>query len=313
MRICHLCAFDRCDDHATTCRQCGGELAPLDEDEHDFAADSAYFHYLVIPKVGKVELVPGKAFRLGRDRRNEFVMPKVKSEQVAELFWTEGYDEVTIRAMGDPRNPAEVIKVEGIRLSGSRTLKGGEELQLGQFPMSYQKRTTPMAGAISAKKIGSGGRDPGRGVSTPAQGGRGARGALDPGKRARPIVRKADQRKISQRRRSAAATPASVLKALEKTKATGTLRVRGDQGRGWVTVMNGTPRHAAFAGTTGPGALVAILRMRSGRCQMDSGLPRKGQGERLTVTISQALARLQGGARQPKPAPRGRGGRRPRR
>jgi hypothetical protein len=119
MKLCRLCMFDRNDDTATRCRQCGGDMEDEDEDDDD-DADSAWFHYLQIPNVGTVELVPGRAFNFGREQRNELVLPRASADQIAVVFWTDGYDEATIKETG----AAEPVKVEGVRIKGTRTLKG---------------------------------------------------------------------------------------------------------------------------------------------------------------------------------------------
>ena len=349
MRTCRLCMFERNDDTATRCRQCGGDMAPLDED--DDAADSAWFHYLKLPKIGTVELVPGRAFRMGREARNELVLRGSSQDLVATVFWTDGYDEATIKEHG----ASEPIKVDGIRITGVRTLKGGEELEVGPLRMQYLKRATPVADAIDAGKLArSGPPAPGKSFATPADGGRAARGALDPhakqlgaekidlgvrrpgqrvalepnqrgslgsgpgsssgsGRVARPtgpVARPAGP--VSRpgaapgapapARNAVGAAPAEVARALEKVKASGTLRVKGPQGRGWVQVVAGQPTYAAFAGLTGRAALEAILRLPRGSCQMVRGAPGRGQGERLTVTFSQLLGKA------PAPPPPGRPG-----
>lgn len=344
MRTCYLCMFERNDDTATRCRQCGGDMPADDEDDDDHGADSAWFHYLKIPKIGTVELVPGKAFRLGREARNELVLRGSSQDLVATVFWTDDYDEATLKEHG----AAEPIKVDGIRITGVRTLKGGEELEIGPLRMQYLKRATPVEDAIDAGRASARSRpDPGKGVATPSDGGRAAaRGALDPNAKQLGSagvelgVRRPGQRQAlepNQRgqlgagsssgraptasgvprpggaggapagRRSVGASPAEVALALEKTRASGTLRVKGPQGRGWVQVVSGQPVYAAFAGLTGRAALEAVLRLPRGSCQMVRGAPGRGQGERLAVTFSALLGKTSA----PRPGPPGRPGPRP--
>src|SRR3954464_2508656 len=113
MRMCHLCAFERNDDTAERCRQCGAAMEALEDPNAEIETDTAWFHYLQIPGIGTVELVPGRAFRLGREARNELVIPKGSQDQMATIFWTDDYDEATIKEMGAP----EGVKVDGTRLT----------------------------------------------------------------------------------------------------------------------------------------------------------------------------------------------------
>ncbi|MCO5167563.1 MAG: DUF4388 domain-containing protein [Planctomycetes bacterium] len=297
MRMCRLCLFDRNDDTATRCRQCGGDMAPDDEDDDD-DADSAFFHYLRVPNLGTIELVPGRAFRVGKDARNELVLPRASQGLVATLFWTDDYDEVTVKEEG----AQEPIKVDGVRLKGVRTLKGGEEVEVGALRLGYLRRATPVEGAIDARKTGQRDRpDPTRPVAATGQvSGRAASFYGEGGLAAR---RSAPAR--AGERRSVGAAPADVALALEKIKASGTLRVKSDAGRGWVVVVAGAPRHAAFGGLTGRRALDAILRLTRGSCQVvRGGPPPRGQGERLQVSFSQALAAVRGPVRPTPPGPR---------
>jgi len=330
MKICPACRFDRCDDTAETCRQCGADLTRLDElsGEHSYSTDGAWFHYLQIPRIGAVELVPGRAFRIGRGPRNELRSPKLRGDEVCEVFWTDGYDEATVRKMDAP----DEVKVDGIRLKQKRTLKGGEEVDVGPFRLLYLKRGAAIPDAIDAKKVGSraGRPDPKRGVAAPAGGGRRPAEALEPSSQRRDLGQKiaTPRRRAGSgplepaargkpagkaRRTSAEAAPADVLRALEKTKAVGTLLIRSPGGSGWVTVVAGKLRHAAFGGRQGRPALDAILRLPSGRCRMLSGLPTRGEGEPLGVTVPEAQARLKKAAAgrprpRPRPRPRGWGG-----
>src|ERR1700722_12845308 len=113
MRMCRLCAFERNDDDATKCRQCGAEMAPLEDEDSGPAQDSAWFHYLSIPGIGTLELVPGRALRIGKDPRNELVIPKASQDQLATIFWTADYDEATVKDMGAP----DGVKVDGVKLT----------------------------------------------------------------------------------------------------------------------------------------------------------------------------------------------------
>jgi hypothetical protein len=334
MKLCRLCLFDRNDDTATRCRQCGGDMASDDDDDDD-DADSAWFHYLQIPNVGTVELVPGRAFNVGKEARNELVLPRSSAPQIAVLFWTDGYDEATLKETGAD----EVIKVDGVRIKGVRTLKGGEELELGALRMSYLKRATPVDDAIDASKVGPKGGTAGpRGVAqidtagakinkrgrplepnvrqlggaisqgtTPSPAGRG--GALRPNERFTQSA-PAPKGGSAGGGRAVGATPADVAVALEKTKASGTLRVKADTGRGFVTLVAGQPRYAAFAGLTGRPALDAILRLARGRCQVVKGASaERASGERIDVSFSAALAQVRAGAPKwgsaaTRPAPR---------
>jgi len=272
MRMCRLCAFERNDDDAERCRQCGADMAPAEEEEADLGEDSAWFHYLQVPGIGTIELVPGRALRMGKDPRNELVIPKASQDQLATLFWTDDYDEATIKEMGAP----EGVKVDGVRITGTRTLKGGEELLVGPLRVSYLRRAKPIKGAIDAARLTPKGPGARQGIAAPApQAATGARSA--------PGVR-------GGRGGVVAANPAGVCLALEKMKASGTLRVTSPRGRGFVTVVQGSPRHAAFGGLAGPSALLAILALPQGRCQMVPGVPVKGKGPKLEGSFSQVIA-----------------------
>jgi hypothetical protein len=235
---------------------------------------------------------------VGKDPRNELVLPRSSQDLVATIFWTDGYDEVTVREAG----AAEPIKIDGVRLKGTRTLKGGEEVEVGALRMGYLRRATPVEGAIDAKKTSprGAGPDPSRAVaSTGGSGGGvagrsssfyGGGGPLEPkGRRSAPAAGGA--------RRSVGAAPGEVAVALEKVKASGTLRVKSDKGRGFVIVVAGAPIYAAFGDHTGRQALDAILRLPRGSCQMVRGAAgaAKGKGERLSVSFSAAFAAVRGG------------------
>src|SRR4051794_13032012 len=138
MRMCRLCAFERNDDTAERCRQCGAEMAPI-EDEDELEQDSAWFHYLTVPGIGTIELVPGRALQIGKDPRSELVIPKASQDQLATLFWTDDYDEATVKEMG----AAEGVKVNDARITGTRNLKGGEEIVVGPLRMTYLRRAKP--------------------------------------------------------------------------------------------------------------------------------------------------------------------------
>jgi len=261
--MCRLCAFERNDDDATRCRQCGAEMAPI-EDETEVEQDSAWFHYLNVAGIGTLELVPGRALQMGKDPRNELVIPKASQDQIATIFWTDDYDEATVRETGAP----EGVKVDGVRITGTRTLKGGEEIVAGPLRMTYLRRAKPIKGAIDASKLGK--KAPGAGHAVANQ---------SPGTSA-------------GKRQVVAANPAGVCVALEKTKATGTLRITSQRGRGWVAVLGGVPKQAAFGGLSGPSALLAILALPQGRCTMVAGVP-KGKGPALSGTFSSIIAARQ--------------------
>ena len=303
MRVCPACAFDRCDDTAERCRQCGADLGSVEESSRNPALAAAWFHYLVIPKIGTVELVPGRAFRIGREPRCELVLPKVRDPELATIFWTDGNEEATVKPTP---GAAAKVRVEGIFVTTTRTLKGGEELEVGPLRMSYQKRAQAIEGAIDARKVGGSRADPRRAVAGPRDpmGG----GTLEP--RVRQLPTSGGGPKV----RTVQAAPAQVARALEQRKATGTLRVESRRGRGWVTIMSGTPRHAAYGDLKGRAALQAMLRLPQARCQLDDGLPRRGAGKEIDCRFSDLLPRAappgRPGARPPA-APPGRGGVRP--
>ena len=266
MRMCRLCAFERNDDDATRCRQCGAEMAPIEE-EGEAEQDSAWFHYLNVPGIGTIELVPGRALRMGRDARNEIVIPKTSADQLATIFWTDDYDEATIRDMG----AAEGVKIEGAKITGTRNLKGGEEIIVGPLRMTYLRRAKPIKGAIDASRLTP--KAPGAHQTVSSSGS--GRHAASPAKGRTAVV---------------AANPAGVCLALEKTKASGTLRVTSQRGRGFVIVIQGMPRYAAFGGLAGNSALLAILALPHGRCQVVPGGASKGKGPRLETSFSQVIA-----------------------
>ena len=83
MKICPACRFDRCDDTAEWCRQCGADLSTLDEDDRVASMESAFFHYLQIKTIGTLELVPGQAMRIGHERRNELVLDVSEHDTIA--------------------------------------------------------------------------------------------------------------------------------------------------------------------------------------------------------------------------------------
>src|SRR5581483_11734982 len=148
MRMCRLCAFERNDDDAERCRQCGAEMEHVEEDA-ELEQDSAWFHYLSVPGIGTLELVPAKALQVGKDPRNELVIPKGSQDVMATIFWTDDYDEATLKELG----AAEGVKVDGVRITGTRTLKGGEEIYVGPLRMSYLRRAKPIKGAIDAGRL----------------------------------------------------------------------------------------------------------------------------------------------------------------
>jgi hypothetical protein len=276
MRMCRLCAFERNDDDATRCRQCGAEMAPIVE-EDETEQDSAWFHYLNIPGIGTIELVPGRALRMGRDARNEIVIPKTSADQLATIFWTDDYDEATVRDMGT----AEGVKIEGAKITGTRNLKGGEEIIVGPLRMTYLRRAKPIKGAIDARRLTP--KAPGAHQTVGSSGG--SSNAAGPGHKFQTGAPPTKGRTAV-----VAANPAGVCLALERTKASGTLRVSSQRGRGFVIVVQGMPRHAAFGGLAGNSALLAILALPQGRCQMVPGVPGKGKGPRLEAAFSQVIA-----------------------
>jgi hypothetical protein len=300
MRMCPACGFDRCDDTAEWCRQCGADLSVLDEEERIPSAESSFFHYLQIPTIGTLELIPGRALRIGRERRNELVLPKCKYPLVATLFWTDGYDELTIEEHGTP----ELVKVEGFKIKGKRTLKGGEELHIGAIRMSYVKRATRLEGAISTNR------------AKKPRGGGGARQAFEQktkGRRAATALEPNTRQLTPQKKpapRTVIAAPAQVAAALEKSKATGTLRVSSSKGRGWVTMVSGKPQYAAFGEHKAVAALGAILRQPRCRCMLVPELPKRGFGDPMSMTFSQMLGRIaRASGKRPvgRPPARGRG------
>ncbi len=299
MRICPACAFDRCDDTAVRCRQCGADLTQ--EEERVPSRESAWFHYVQIAKIGVVELVPGKAFCMGKDPRNELVLPRCPDAEAARLFWTDGYDEATVQLNQGAR---ETVKVDGVRLSGVRALRGGEELTVGPLVMSYLKRATPIEGAIDAGRVARQRRgvDPGRAVATAPGAPRRSKVALEPRMRELPVKNGATGPREG---RAAVVAPAAVARALAQKEAYGTLRVSSPRGRGWITVMKGAPKHATFGELRGRRALDAILRLERAQCQFVPGLPQRGSGEELELTFAQALGarKAASGPRPPQRAP----------
>jgi hypothetical protein len=289
--MCHLCAFDRNDDTAEKCRQCGADLEALEDSEDDAETESAWFHYLQIPGVGTIELVPGRAFRFGRDGRNELVIPRVQSPEIATVFWTDDYDEATIRDSGAP----EGTKIDGVKLTGTRTLKGGEDVVVGPLRMTYLRRATRIANAIDAQRTSGPRPNPGAQIPEPAN-------APIAHHRKPTFVRSGKTRQV-------AAPPAAVCQALEVKKTSGTLRVQTTDARGWITVVLGHPRHAAFEGKTGLDALFAILSLPRARCIMTAGVSARGAGHTIEPGFKEAvamIARLQKITKPhpPTPAPR---------
>jgi hypothetical protein len=277
LKICPFCRFDRVDDTATQCRQCGGDLAAHEAARavEEGPPSAAWFHYLEVPGVGTVELVPGQVLRIGRGRGNELVVPKLTSELAAELFWTDDYDEVTIKVPGK-----DLVRVDGLFVKGNiRTLKGGEELQVGPARLDYKKSARQIPGAIDAGKIKGARRSPGQAVSV---GSPATSGALDPSLKRLP---KAAPGPPS----AASGTPAQVCQALEQTRGEGTLLVRSPRGNGWVSIERGAPRFASFAGHKGQAALEAILRLPAGTCRMLSGAPRKGSSPPIRARFSDLI------------------------
>ncbi|MGE0708985.1 MAG: hypothetical protein AB7N76_23495 [Planctomycetota bacterium] len=308
MKICPACRFDRCDDTSTRCRQCGADLTVEDEEEEEYHPNlaAAWFHYLQIPQIGTVELVPGKAFIVGKGVRNDLRLTKCPDEEAARIFWTDDYDEAQVI----PSKGAQwATKVDNIRLSAPRTLKGGEEVEVGQVVLKYLKKATPVEGATRLKRRSSR-PAPGQsfeGPGTRKVGDLNKAAALEPNQRtlSKPAPASPPAGRAGRGDR-ATARPADVAKAIESTKAFGTLRISGAQGRGWVTVRGGVPQHAAFGERGGRAALDAILRLGPCRCYLDSGIPKLTKGEPLNVTFSAAAAALAARAGGPaRPAPGG--------
>jgi hypothetical protein len=267
MRMCELCKFDRNDDEFTKCKQCGADMEPL-EDEDDADTETAWFHYLHIPTIGIIELVPGRAFQIGRESRNELVIPKASADQVATFFWSEDYDEATIRENG----AQEPVKVEGQRLEGTRTLKGGERIAVGPLDMKYLRREERIENAIDARRAGGSATNPHVQAMMPNA----------------PTAPKAP----GKRRRGAG--PADVALALAKVGASGTLRIDTGKIRGFVTIVKGVPRHAAYGRLVGRQALDAILGLERAKCAMVPGIPARAVGEALQTSFASAIAALRG-------------------
>ncbi|MEZ6188420.1 MAG: FHA domain-containing protein [Planctomycetota bacterium] len=311
MRQCQACGFDRCDDHAEKCRQCGSILPEPEEAFSNKALAAAWWHYLEIPGAGTVELVPGKAFLMGRDPRSDLLLKTATQPEVARIFWTDGNVEATLEPTG---GASAGVKIDGMLVPKTRKLKGGEEIQIGRLVMRYAKKGSAIEGAISARKVGNRRPDPRRGVETgPKPRGRArSNTALEPGLRARGELGKAvaspsgsgdalepTRRGVARPAAPAGQRPADIAKALEKAKAFGTLNVAANEGRGWVTVRAGAPQHASFDGRSGPVALEAILRLGPCRVNLVSGTPTRTAGSRLSESFSTVLQRLQGRALGP--------------
>ena len=324
MRQCMACGFDRCDDTAKTCRQCGSILPEPEADFSNKALAAAWWHYLEIPSVGTLELVPGKAFIMGRDPRSDLVLKTRKEPEVARIFWTDGNAEATLEPSG---GAATGVKIDGMRVPKTRKLKGGEEIEIGPLVLRYFKKSEALEGAISARRVRRRSEpNPGRAIATgPKPRGRARSDApLDPGQRSlrdlsKPIATGGSAgrgaRDPSQRGSVGASggqRPADIAKALEKTKAFGTLNVTAGAQRGWVTVRGGKPQHASFAGRSGLAALEAILRLPACRVNLVNGTPNRKTGSRLGVSFSQVLDRIKGRALGARPAARPPSARRPR-
>lgn len=320
--MCPACRFDRCDDTATRCRQCGADLT-VEEDEGGHAnLASAWFHYLQVPELGTVELVPGRAFLMGNDPRSDLLLKRCPDKEAARVFWTQDYDEATVQPV---KGSKWTVKVDGLHQSRDRTLKGGEEVSLGPLHFKYLKKATPIEGARKLNRRSKAPPGAGAAVGTTASGTGRSGGALDPNQRTlKPIQPSAP----AKTRGVAQAPPGRVAAAIEKNKAYGTLRVSGRQGRGWISIMKGAPVHAAFGDLHGIRALEAIMRLGPCQVTLDEGLPKRGAARDAIegIAFTQVLAKL-ARARGPqapgrpgppsrpgpntRPGPGGRPGRRP--
>ena len=303
--MCPACRFDRCDDTATRCRQCGADLTVEDEDEGHPSLASAWFHYLQVPELGTVELVPGRAFLMGNDPRADLLLKRCPDKEAARVFWTADFDEATVQPV---KGSKWTVKVDGLHQARDRVLKGGEEVSLGPLHFKYLKKATPIEGARKLSRKSKAPPGAGVGVGTTANGTGRAGGALDPNQRSlRPVAPSAPASAPAKSRGVAQAPPSRVAAAIEKTKGYGTLRVSGRQGRGWVSIMKGAPVHAAYGELHGIRALEAILRLGPCQVTLDEGLPKRGAARDAIegISFSQVLAKLAGPSR---PAPSSRPG-----
>jgi len=297
-KICPACRFDRCDETATRCRQCGAEFPDEDlKDEVHHSLAAAWFHYLQVPDLGTLELTPGRAFLLGNDARSDLLLKRCPDKEAARIYWSDGFESATI----EPNKGSKwTVKVDGVFQGKTRTLQGGEEVSLGPLHFKYLKRGTAIEGA---RKLNRRSKAP-PGASTAARGG-GVRGpgsnkgaALEPNVRSiRPTSAKPTKK--------TSAPPAAVARKLEKDKGYATLRVATPRAKGWIAVMSGAPKHASFGDLKGLKALVTILRLGPCRVEIEEGLPKRGAAHEAieNVTFSGVLAKLKA---RGKPAPRAR-------
>jgi hypothetical protein len=304
-KICPACRFDRCDETATTCRQCGAAFPDEDaKDEVHHSLTAAWFHYLQVPDLGTLELTPGRAFLLGNDARSDLLLKRCPDKEAARIYWTDGFHEATV----EPNKGSKwTVKVDGVFQGKSRTLKGGEEVSVGPLHFKYLKRGTIIEGA---RKLNRKSKAP-PGASVGMRGG-GIRGpgsnkgaALEPNVRSiKPISQKPNKK--------GSAPPAAVARKLEKDKAYATLRVETSRGKGWISIMSGAPKHASYGTLKGIKAVEAILRLPACRVEIEEGLPNRGASKEAieNVTFSQVLAKLNRG-RKPTAKPGARPGARP--
>lgn len=288
-KICPACRFDRCDETATTCRQCGSDLVGENEpDQPHQNLVAAWFHYLQIPDLGTLELVPGRAFLFGSDPRADLLIKACPDKEAARVFWTDGYTEATLQ----PNKGSKwTIKIDGIYQAKDRVLKGGEEISIGPtIHLKYLKRGTIIEGARKMNRRSK--APPGAGTGARGGGVRGPRtnkgGALEPNRRAMSKPTGKKPVKIAQ------APPAAVARKLESTKAYGTLRVKTARGKGWIAVSAGVPKHASFGDLRGPKALEAILRLGAMRVEIDEEFPKRGATKDAIegLTFSAVLAKF---------------------
>ena len=199
---------------------------------------------------------------------------------------------------------ADPVKVEGVKITGTRTLKGGEELNVGPLRMTYLRKANRIANAIDAQKTSGHRPNPGAQIPDPS---------ADTAPPLARSVRPAPKPRAPDARRSVGAPPAAVCQALEVKKASGTLRVTAPDARGWITVVGGHPRHAAYGGASGTEALFAVLRLARARCNIVPGVSAKGAGPKIELSFAEAIAKLSrptaprtppAPAKGPAPAPR---------
>ncbi len=297
-KICPACRFDRCDETATRCRQCGAEFPDedlADEVHHSLAA--AWFHYLQVPDLGTLELTPGRAFLLGNDPRSDLLLKRCPDKEAARIYWNEGFNDATV----EPNKGSKwTVKVDGVFQAKTRTLQGGEEVSLGPLHFKYLKRGTPIEGA---RKLNRRSKAP-PGASTGARGGGIRAPGSNKGAALEPNVRSIKPTAPTPTKKTSA-PPAVVVRKLEKDKAYATLRVDTPRAKGWISIMSGAPKHASFGDLKGIKALVAILRLGPCRVEVEEGLPNRGASQEAieNVTFSGVFAKLNAARKAgPKPA-----------